>query len=241
MKTKRYFKIAAIAVTPLTMLNAQQEPEKSRAAIITKDGTTIAVSDGMIRRFRSARTLEPILGYIRYQQGGKKGLEKYADKHLKNGYTMHLTIEYLLQECITEILDHNKEELQAEEIIAAVMDSSTGEVLTMASSNRYNPAHITVDDVPSLTPKVAEYPYEPGSVIKPLTLAIALDYQQLYSDTVFSIYNGTLKIGDKTITDDEKFPVLTATDIIVHSSNVGISQISWLLTSKEFRDGLQNF
>jgi len=202
---------------------------------------------------------------------GQKGIEKYADKYLtisKNGIfkgprdvigyaihngesskinridglDVHLNIFLPLQQSIEAVLDDMKVETGASEILGAVMESKSGKVLAMASSNRYNPSHITQKDVYSLNPKFAEYPYEAGSVIKPLTLSIALDYNRVKPTTWFETFDGKLKISArKTITDDEKFKALTATDIIVHSSNVGISQIAWKLTGSEFRDGLLKF
>ncbi|MEA3418462.1 MAG: penicillin-binding protein 2 [Campylobacterota bacterium] len=202
---------------------------------------------------------------------GMKGLERYAEKHLtsrKNGYfegqrdvvgsvihngnsteiirvdglDLHLNIPLSLQRRVEMVLDQMKEETGAEEIIAAVMESKTGKVLAMASSERFDPTHITQKDVSALNPKFAEYPYEPGSVIKPLTLAIALDHHRVTPDKWFQTFNGRMKIGkNRTITDDEKFESLTATDIIVHSSNVGISQISWRVNGQEFREGLLKF
>ncbi|HID09892.1 MAG TPA: penicillin-binding protein 2, partial [Candidatus Latescibacteria bacterium] len=120
--------------------------------------------------------------------------------------------------------------------------SDTGKVLALASSERYNPAHIKQKDIPALNPKFSEYPHEAGSVIKPLTLAIALDKKKVTPNTWFNTYNGEMEIGkNRKITDDEKFESLNVTDIIVHSSNIGISQISWRLTGKEFREGLIKF
>jgi len=202
---------------------------------------------------------------------GMKGLERFAEKYLtskKNGLfmgdrdvvgaiirsgsstrvmrvdglDMHLNISLSLQKRIEMILDDMKRKVNAQEIIAAVMESKTDKVLAMASSQRFNPHHITQRDVPALNPKFSEYPYEIGSVMKPLTLAIALDYQRVTPQTWINTYNGHLKIGKRQrISDDEKFTSLTATDIIVHSSNVGISQISWMLTGAEFRKGLLKF
>ncbi|SFV53177.1 Cell division protein FtsI [Peptidoglycan synthetase] [hydrothermal vent metagenome] len=202
---------------------------------------------------------------------GQKGIEKYAQKYLTiskngmfkgprdvigyaihngesskinrvNGLDVHLNISLPLQQSIEAVLDDMKIETGASEILGAVMESKTGKVLAMASSNRYNPSHITQKDVYSLNPKFSEYPYEAGSVIKPLTLSIALDYKRVTPTTWFETFDGKMKISArKTITDDEKFKALTATDIIVHSSNVGISQIAWKLTGSEFRDGLLKF
>ncbi len=208
-------------------------------------------------------------GYSRSK--GQKGLERYAQKHLStrkdgilngqrdvigsiirnedsykiqriDGLDLHLNIPLPLQQSIEAIVDDMKIETGAFEILASVMESSTGKVLAMVSSQRYNPSHITQRDVPFLNPKFAEYPYEAGSVIKPLTLAIALDHERVTPDTWIETFNGKMKIGKRrTITDDEKFKALTATDIIVHSSNVGISQISWKLSGEEFRKGLLGF
>jgi cell division protein FtsI (penicillin-binding protein 3) len=161
----------------------------------------------------------------------------------KDGYDLHLNISLALQKYVEATLDRMKEETGAKEIIAAVMESQSGRILAMASSERYDPAHITQADIPKLNAKFTEYPYEPGSVIKPLTLAIALDKGRVTPDTWIKTYNGgPFHIGKhQTITDDEPFDSLTATDIIVHSSNIGISQIAWLLNGREFHEGLSAF
>jgi len=202
---------------------------------------------------------------------GKKGLERKYDKHItskKNGYfkgerdviasiihnkksiqmtrvdgmDLHLNIPLAFQRRVELMIDQMKASIDADEILVGVMESSTGKVLALASTERYNPKHITQKDIPALNPKFSEYPYEAGSVLKPISLAIALDHKVVTPNTWFNTYNGRLKIGKRrTITDDEKFDSLTATDIIVHSSNVGISQISWRLTGQEFREGLLKF
>jgi len=208
-------------------------------------------------------------GYTRPK--GMKGLERYAEKHLtsrKNGLfkgkrdvvgavirngssikipridglDLHLNITLSLQKRVEKILDQMKANTDAQEIIAAVMESGTGKVIAMASSERYDPSHITQKDVSALNPKFSEYPYEVGSVMKPLTLSVALEHKRVTPDTWFNTHNGVLTIGKgRRITDDERFDSLTATGIIVHSSNVGISEIAWRLSGQEFREGLLKF
>lgn len=212
---------------------------------------------------------KPTKDYTRLK--GMKGLERYAEKHLtfrKNGLfegkrdvvgavirngnstkitrvdglDLHLNIPLSLQRYVEMILDEMKHSTDAQEIIAAVMESTTGKVLAMASSERYDPSHIRQQDTSALNPKFSEYPYEVGSVMKPLTLSIALEHKLVTPDTWFDTFNGAMKISKRrTIHDDEKFESMTATDIIVHSSNVGISLISWKLTGQEFREGLLKF
>jgi len=207
--------------------------------------------------------------YIRPK--GKKGLERNYDKHItskkdgffkgkrdvnsrvihdKNsikkqrvdGLDLLLNIPLALQRRVELELDKMKAEIDADEIIVGVMESATGKVLSLASTERYDPSHIMQRDIPALNPKFSEYAHEAGSVIKPITLAIALEHKVVTPDTWFNTFNGRMKIGkNRTITDDHKFASLTAADIIIHSSNVGISQISWRLTGKEFREGLVKF
>ncbi len=164
-------------------------------------------------------------------------------KRRVDGMNLHLTIPLKLQKNVELMLDDMKIQTNAEEILAAVVDSKTGAVLTIATSNRYNPNTITKQDISHLNPKFSDYLYEPGSVIKPITLAIALEQGRLTPDTMFDINYGKLDIGAKhLISDDEtEFASLNATDIIVHSSNVGISLISWLLSGEEFHAGLLKF
>jgi cell division protein FtsI (penicillin-binding protein 3) len=250
---------------------------KNRNGIDVLYGLDI-VESGEARRFPLNDCLTPIIGYVRKKSDdrytrptGKKGLERYSEKHLisrKNGLfkgerdvigavirngsstsipridglDLHLNIPLDLQRRVEIVLDKMKDYTGAEEIIGAVMESETGKVLAMASSERYDPTHITQKDVSALNPKFSEYPYEVGSILKPLTLAIALDHNRVTPDTWFETFNGRMKIGKRrTITDDEPFPRLTTTDIIVHSSNVGISQVSWKVTGREFREGLLKF
>jgi len=202
---------------------------------------------------------------------GKKGLERKYEKHItskKDGYfkgkrdvggniihdknsiqkmrvdgmDLHLNIPLAFQRRVEKMIDAMKQRIDADEILVGVMESQTGRVLAMASSERYDPSHITQKDIPALNPKFAEYPYEAGSVLKPITLSLALDHKRVTPKTWFNTFNGRMKIGKRrTITDDEKFAGLTTTDIIVHSSNVGISQVSWKLSGQEFRDGLLGF
>jgi len=202
---------------------------------------------------------------------GKKGLERNYEKHItskKNGYfkgkrdvigavihdknsmklqrvdgmDLHLNIPLAFQRRVELMIDQMKESIDADEIIVGVMESKTGKVLSLASSERYDPAHITQKDIPALNPKFSEYPYEAGSVLKPITISIALDHKVVTPNTWFNTYNGRLQIGKRNwISDDDKFDSLTVTDIIVHSSNVGTSQIAWKLSGKEFREGLLKF
>ncbi len=159
-----------------------------------------------------------------------------------DGYDIHLNISLKLQRRVELILDQMKKKTGAKEIIAGVMESKTGKMITVASSDRFNPENIKKGDVYKLNPKFSEFLYEPGSVMKPISLSLAIDKGLVGKNSVFDTTDGKLRIGKKyVIRDDEVYDSQTATDIIVHSSNVGISKIVWLMNGKDFHDGLQAF
>jgi len=134
-----------------------------------------------------------------------------------------------------------KVELKAKQIMLAVMNSTNGEVLAMASSNRYLPKSIKRSDYPSLNSGMIEYSFEPGSVIKPITFALLLDKGLVNPYDLVNGHNGRFKIGRKVITDEHKFDWLSAENVIVHSSNVGIAQLAQKLSGYEFNEGLKKF
>ncbi len=158
-----------------------------------------------------------------------------------NGLDVKLTIPISLQIRVENMLDVMKEDLRAKEIMISVMEASSGKVLTMASSNRFLPKNIETEDYKSLNSSMIEYSFEPGSVIKVVTFALLLDKGRINPYDMVNGHGGRYTIGKKTITDEHRFDRLSAEEIIVHSSNVGIAQIAQKLTGGEFNQGLMDF
>jgi cell division protein FtsI (penicillin-binding protein 3) len=158
-----------------------------------------------------------------------------------DGYDVYLNINIKLQKIIENILTRMKKELKAKEIMAAVMDSKSGNIIAIASSNRYNPKKITKRDYKNLNISAVEYIFEPGSVMKPITLSLLLKHKKVNPLDMVKTYNGRYKVGKKIIRDEHKYPYLSAEDIIVHSSNIGISILAQRLDGFEFYSGLKDF
>ena len=158
-----------------------------------------------------------------------------------NGLDIKLTIPVALQIKIEKMLDEMKIELRAKQIMIAIMNSKTGEVYTMASSNRFLPKAIKRSDYPSLNSGMIEYSFEPGSVIKPITFALLLEKKLVNPYDLVNGHNGRFKIGRKVITDEHRFDWLSAENVIVYSSNVGIAQLAQKLSGYEFHEGLKSF
>ncbi len=158
-----------------------------------------------------------------------------------DGNDVYLNVSLKIQKIIEKILDTKKKFLDAYEIIASVMDSKTGAILALATSNRYNPDAIRRKDYPSLNVAAVEYSYEPGSVMKPITFALLLENNKINPFDLVRIYGGKYKLGKRTIRDAHSYEWLSAEDVIVHSSNVGIAQIAQNLDALEFYQGLKDF
>lgn len=162
-------------------------------------------------------------------------------KHQINGLTVKLNIPIMLQSRVETITDRIKEQLKADEIIATVMDSKTGKIIALASSNRFDPSHIRTSDYPSLNTNAIEYSYEPGSVIKPIIFALLLDRGLINPYDMVNGHNGRYTMGRKTIIDEHAFSMLSAEDVLVHSSNIGIAQLAQKLNGSEYTEGLRRF
>ncbi|MBD3829204.1 MAG: penicillin-binding protein 2 [Arcobacter sp.] len=165
-----------------------------------------------------------------------------------DGATLNLNIPLKLQKNNETTLDVYKEKLGADEIIVSIMESKTGKILTMASSNRFNPEKIRKEDIGSLNVNAVEYQFEPGSVVKPLSIAIAMDKGLIKKNESFPAYNsgggkGVYKIGRFNIKDDHAFSksYLSLDDIVMYSSNIGTLQIAQRLTGPEFFEGMKRF
>ena len=201
---------------------------------------------------------------------GVKGLEKYYEEKIKprqdglikgkrdignniilnkealikkriDGFNVHLNVNMLLQKSIENILDTHRADQDAKEIIAAVMDARSGKILAIASSNRFDPKRIRKKDYDALNAKFVEYAFEPGSVMKPITFAILLEHNLVSPFEVIRGYNGRYKLGRKVITDEHRFDWLSAENVIVHSSNIGIAQLAQRLPYTVFYNDLKKF
>lgn len=158
-----------------------------------------------------------------------------------NGLDVKLNIPVELQIRIEKMLDNMRAELNAREAMVVVMNSANGKVITMASSNRFLPKSIQTEDFPSLNSNMIEYSFEPGSVIKTITFSILLDKGLVNPYDMINGHYGRYQIGKKVITDEHKFDWLSAENVIIHSSNVGIAQLAQKLSGTDFNQGLINF
>lgn len=158
-----------------------------------------------------------------------------------DGLNVITSISLKLQKDIEQVLDRHRQRTDAKEIIASVMDSKTGEILAIASSRRYNPSHILDSDIASTSISATRYVFEPGSVLKPITFALLLKEKKVHPYDIIDTENGRYQLGNKVITDEHPYDYLSAENIIVHSSNVGMAKLAQNLDEIDFYQGLKEF
>ncbi|WP_048497897.1 peptidoglycan D,D-transpeptidase FtsI family protein [Marinobacter subterrani] len=117
-----------------------------------------------------------------------------------------------------------------------MLDVDTGEVLAMVNQGSYNPNDRSQLAAENLRNKAITDLFEPGSTMKPITMAAALESGQYSVNSTIDTNPGYRSFGRFTIRDHRNYGVLDVTDIIVKSSNVGISKIATDLGGDVIRD-----
>ena len=107
-----------------------------------------------------------------------------------------------------------------------VIDATTGEILALANVPTYNPNNRDHVVSGAMRNRVVTDAFEPGSTLKPFTVAVALDAGTVTSQTGIQTSPGTLTIGPATIRDAHPAGLLTVAEVIQKSSNVGSAKIA---------------
>ncbi|EHJ03201.1 penicillin-binding protein 2 [Marinobacter manganoxydans] len=117
-----------------------------------------------------------------------------------------------------------------------MLDVDTGEVLAMVNQGSYNPNDRSQLAAENLRNKAITDLFEPGSTMKPITTAAALESGSYSVNSTIDTNPGFRRFGRFTIRDHRNYGVMDMTEIIVKSSNVGISRIATDLGGDVIRD-----
>jgi len=139
-----------------------------------------------------------------------------------DGDTVSLTVDQDLQYVTEERLGQACADGATTRASAVVLDVKTGQVVAMGSCPGYDPGAYSSTDPELLGNPVVSDVFEPGSVMKAVTLSAALEEGVAKPDTVLTV-NGHIDAGDRVVTDaHDHAPVdWTVTGILAKSSNVG--------------------
>jgi cell division protein FtsI (penicillin-binding protein 3) len=113
-----------------------------------------------------------------------------------------------------------------------VLDAKTGEVLAMANFPTYNPNN-PINIKGKTRNRALTDVFEPGSTMKPVTAAAALEFGGYLTTTTVDTAPGYMKIGPATIHDTHSYAELTVAEVVKKSSNVGSAKIALSLDKKK--------
>ena len=113
-----------------------------------------------------------------------------------------------------------------------ILNVATGEILALANLPTYNPNRRDKVARDRMRNRALTDVFEPGSTLKPFTIAAALDAGRIRPDTVIQTAPGTMTIGSATIHDAHPQGALTVEQVIQKSSNVGAAKIALGLPSE---------
>ena len=177
---------------------------------------------------------------------GKNGVPIAGGIHkvepARNGTDIVVSLDINTQQMAEANISSAVKEYEADSGSVMVTDPHTGEVLALCSTPLADFSSGHFDPV-SLQLKPISNSYEPGSIFKVLTMAIALEDKVLTPETSLTV-PPTYKLGTATVSDDDQRGYtmeMTPGEILRRSSNVGALLVGRRIGTEKFYDGIQNF
>lgn len=136
--------------------------------------------------------------------------------------SLDMRLQYLAYRELKAVVDQH----QAVAGSIILLDARSGEVLAMVNQPAFNPNNRSYLDLSRLRNRALVDVFEPGSVIKPLSVAVALQSGIFEADQLIDTQPGRMVLAGKVIRDARNYGELTPEGIIVHSSNVGVTRMS---------------
>jgi cell division protein FtsI (penicillin-binding protein 3) len=232
-------------------LKRQVEPEVAQQ-IKQLEIPGIGLNNEYRRFYPEGEAMAHVVGFTNVEDRGQEGMELSREKDLaghpgqrrvvvdrlgrvveemailqlpQNGKDLNLSIDSKIQYLAYNAVKDAVEKHHAKAGGAVVLDTQTGEILALANYPSYNPNDRKYLTGEQLRNRVLTDTFEPGSTIKPLTIAIALEKGAVKPDTNMVI-GAKYLIGPKPITDTHPYGNLTVAEIIQKSSNIGTAKIA---------------
>jgi len=190
-----------------------------------QEGMELASQKNLAGMTGSRRVIKDRLGRI------VEDIESIREPH--DGKDLVLSIDSKIQYIAFSQLQEAVEKHKAKAGGVVVLDAKTGEVLALANLPTYNPNNRKLLTGAQLRNRVLTDTFEPGSTMKPFTVALALESNRVTPDTSIQTAPGKMTIGTATIGDAHPHGILTVAQIIEKSSNVGTAKLALQMPPEE--------
>ncbi|WP_026075995.1 peptidoglycan D,D-transpeptidase FtsI family protein [Noviherbaspirillum massiliense] len=153
-----------------------------------------------------------------------------------DGKNLALSIDRKIQYIAFSHLKEAVEKHKARAAGIVVLDVRTGEVLALANLPTYNPNNRSQLNGGQLRNRVLTDTFEPGSTLKPFTVALALETRRVTPSTMIETAPGKMTIGTATIGDAHPHGLLSVAQVIEKSSNIGTAKLALQMEPQEMWD-----
>lgn len=150
-------------------------------------------------------------------------------KEPQPGHLLQLSIDRRIQFFAYHELQNTLAKYGAKSGSVVVLDTRNGEVIALANAPSFNPNARSHYGLDSYRNKALTDTFEPGSVVKPFSIASALDTGRFTPETIIDTRPGWMTVNGHTIRDVHNYGVLDVVGVLRHSSNVGVTKM--VLTS----------
>ena len=167
------------------------------------------------------------------------GAQPASSVEVHDGMNLVLTIDAVIQRFTHEALQKQVAAYEAESGVAMVMNPWTGAILAMVSLPDYDPSNFSTTPQDRMRNRILTDPYEPGSIFKPIVVAVALEAGSIGYEEKFDCENGyyaRYRIGEF---GNHQYGNLSTREILIHSSNIGMAKIGLKMGQKKLYDGLK--
>ena len=250
-----------------TYLKRRIDPDLA-AKVAALDIPGIALQREFRRYYPSGEVVGHLLGFTNIDDQGQEGLELAFEKQLlahpgkqrvmkdrlgriirtveqveagRPGRDVTLSIDRRLQYVAYRELKSAVQQHKAESGSLVLLDVTTGEVLALVNQPAFNPnnRHGLVNG--QYRNRAVTDVYEPGSTIKPITIAAALQAKVINVATEIDTAPGYFRVAGNTISDFRNYGTLDISHIIQKSSNVGMTKIALRIPKEKLWETFSDF
>jgi cell division protein FtsI (penicillin-binding protein 3) len=180
--------------------------------------------------------------WLRGQPGSKRVLKDRLGRIVENvesirtpqpGGSLALSIDRRIQYLAYSELKAAVQKHKARSGSAVVLDIKSGEVLAMVNQPAFNPNNRRNLRGDRYRNRVVTDVFEPGSTLKPFTVAAALESGEYNPGTQIQTAPGFYKVGSNTVKDHRNYGLIDVSTVLQKSSNVGASKMALTLTAEQ--------